>query len=688
MCKSKAEGGERCEYGIRQAKLRNASARLKHALKQLENEDLSPEERIKAVAKRDAILAEQYELYAEEGETSLPEGWENHLTDNIAADLEKVKALVATKDIAGLESFVEERSNTDEFVTALETSDNLYHAAEASKEEFKRLEAEYNANGGSFEDARQAALRTVEINEMRDMVRAELVEYRSVTAQAAFAMSQLREEKERAEGTYLEYTADRLNDLEAIGEYPSGSREWLESRQGGIGGSDVGSIVGVDPAWAGRDYREVLATKVLPISDEQVDEQGNSHEDFTSAPGRGNAWEEEVLHRFAQNNPDLTVGHCKTSWRNSKLPFQYANFDGLLFDKNGNPDGIVEIKTGSNPDKWGDPSEGIDGVPAGYRAQVLWYMQAAGFKRGAVAVVLNDREYREYHFTLNDALRAEQESNLNAAKEFWNVVEEARKDPSSIAPKKRAGGFPVTALRPGNANKAAVFRDAAAYREETVEQVRAKFESSLSSPEDKKDPEKVEAALRRLYTDYNPTNRKKPVVGIDLETNTTSPLRGRIIEMGLTSRAPDGTEVRKIQQLHGLSDAARRGTGTGAVHVHHINPSDLLGKPRFESERNQKRVLSALKRSGVVLAHNARYEDSWLRIHLKGYAEARDKGEIRMLDTMNLTRNLIPDAEDNTLRTFVERNGGQYVDAHRAFHDAKMMTDAFYNFQKDLFKNK
>lgn len=688
MCKSKEEGGERCAYGIRQAKLRNASARLKTVLKQIESGDLSPEERIKAIAKRDAILTEQYELYAEEGETSLPEGWDRHLTEEIADDLAQVKFLAESKDLAGLEVFVNERVNSEEYVNALATRDALYLQAIERKEEFKEVVGEYNENGGSFEPARQLALKTLESNEFLALVKNELDEYRAVTAQAVSEITALREEEGREDGTFVEYTADTLNNLEAIGEFPSGSREWLESRQGGIGGSDVGSIIGADPAWATKNFQEVLASKVDPITDEQVNSQGNNQEEFNNAPGRGNAWEEEVLHTFAQNNPDLTIAHCKTSWRNKELPFQYANFDGLLLDKDGNPDGIVEIKTGSTVEKWGQPEDGLYGVPAGYRAQVLWYMQAAGFERGALAVMLNDNEYREYHFTLNDSLREEQQQNLVAAQAFWDNVKKRRANPELFSTPKRTAGFTATSLAPGYKNKESVFRDLAAYREESEESIRTRFDSLLGSAKDLRDPEKVAGVLRQMYTEYDPSTRSKPVVGIDLETNSTSPLKGRIIEVGLTTRAADGSEVKKIQQLHGLSDRARRGNGAGATEVHNINLSDILGKPRFESERNQKRLLAELKNSGFVLAHNASYEDRWLRVHLKGYAEARDAGEIRLLDTMVLSRNLLPNAKNHRLQSFVEHNGGVYSGAHRAYRDAEIMTDAFFNFQNELHTKK
>ncbi len=41
-----------------------------------------------------------------------------------------------------------------------------------------------------------------------------------------------------------------------------------------------------------------------------------------------------------------------------------------------------------------------------------------------------------------------------------------------------------------------------------------------------------------------------------------------------------------------------------------------------------------------IMAHNAAFEDSWFRLHLNGYAEARRAGQIAVIDSRDICRRL------------------------------------------------
>ena len=47
------------------------------------------------------------------------------------------------------------------------------------------------------------------------------------------------------------------------------------------------------------------------------------------------------------------------------------------------------------------------------------------------------------------------------------------------------------------------------------------------------------------------------------------------------------------------------------------------------------------------MAHNAAFEDSWFKLHLEGYAEARREGKIVIIDSREICRRL--DGEVKTL---------------------------------------
>lgn len=605
----------------------------------------------------------------------------NLLVRNGSKDEGVITSLIVADDVAGLDSYIEERTSKDIFLEAVRVREALKSQITTHKALNDVMKQSVESTDADHEGARLCALIVVDMQELFQLTRTRLDEYRSITAFAVQSVTELRQAEQMDNGTFVSYDDDTLGPLVSLGEFPSGSREWLESRQGGIGGSDVGAILRVDPEYAYDNFREVFWSKVDQITDDQMQIEEHTRSGMTTAVGRGNAWEEEVLHRFTLRNPDIRVAHCKTSWKNKDRPYQYANFDGLMLSSvTGEPDGIVEIKTGSDPSKWGSPEEGLYGVPLQYRAQVLWYMHAAGFKRGAIAVVLDDHEYREYHFEITPELEEEQESNLKRAMSFWSDIKDAKTNRAPYLPKKRRDGFSMTALKGTYRAKERIFNDLAVYREETVDQVVARFDELV---EDHRDPELCAEGLWTMYAEFDPASRTKNIIGVDIETNSLSPRGGRIIELGVSVRDNKGKEIKKIARLHGISKRAKIGMGTGAEDIHGISMSDIEGKDPFSEPRYQERLLETFK-SGILVAHNAIYEDNWFRVHLRGYAEARDNGEIQIIDTMVLSRNLIPGMDNHKLESFVKYNGFDYVDAHRAYNDTAMMCDALFAFTRNL----
>lgn len=601
--------------------------------------------------------------------------------------------LIASGTRPELESFLDERVNRPEFIELLEIRDETRNRAKELKAEYDFLVQQADRHPElDYEVVRLKGKELLETYESLQILKQQAEDYKDATAPAVARISELLEEEQRQNGTFREYTEDELNNLRKTGDFESGSREWLENRQNGIGGSDVGKIIGAyGGKYAARDYEDVLLSKIDPISDEQVAEQEAGHSAFVGATGRGNAWEEAILTRFAENNPNANVTHCKSSWENADHPEQRINFDGLMTDENGQPNGIVEIKTGSDASKWGQESEGIDGIPSGYRAQVLHYMYNGGLKKGALAVMLDDREYREYHFDLTPELEAEAKSNFEKTQAFYEEVQ-ARRAGTYTAPlptRRNTTGFSQDVLNSGiSGKKNVIFEEAAAYRDTDVESVRARYQEIISK-EDRKDPEKVKAALIQLYTEHDPRTNKSPVIAIDLETSGSQPTTGRILEVGISVRNPGGGEQSKFSKLYGLSKKSMAATSTGPVEVHQITPGMIAKKARFEQVENQKQLLEVLK-SGTIMAHNLPFEKRWLRLHLDGFAEAERNGELRFLDTMRLSQRLVPETKDNTLQSFTEHFNREYKNAHRAYNDAVMMAESYEDMSVELnrkFKN-
>ena len=187
------------------------------------------------------------------------------------------------------------------------------------------------------------------------------------------------------------YEGETLGNCVPVATYDSGTREWLEERVNGIGGSDVGSMLRVDPEYAQSNYADFVKSKTEPYSDEEIAEQARNNSEFTGPTGRGNAWEPEIIRMFAKKRPEMKVFYSKTSWANKDFSHYKCNVDGLLAIDSPVVNAILEIKTASHRDHWFD-ANGNEIVPLGYRAQVLWYFHQTGFKRAIIVALIDDTE--------------------------------------------------------------------------------------------------------------------------------------------------------------------------------------------------------------------------------------------------------------------------------------------------------
>lgn len=134
------------------------------------------------------------------------------------------------------------------------------------------------------------------------------------------------------------------------------------------------------------------------------------------------------------------------------------------------------------------------------------------------------------------------------------------------------------------------------------------------------------------------------ICGFDIETTSKDPDRGYIINMGLafmdltpTARPHDGHVA-----YFGIP-AQYKETGIPLSDIHHISWDDLAGKKPFRDDRRAQEALLTTFKAVPLMAHNASFEDSWLMLHLNGYAEARKAGEITLIDSRDICRRIDPD---------------------------------------------
>lgn len=197
---------------------------------------------------------------------------------------------------------------------------------------------------------------------------------------------------------------------------PETHDEWLEQRKIGIGGSDAGTVLGVNK------YKSNVEL--------WLEKTGQSEpEDISDKPAVkfGKFAEQHLRELFKQDFPDYKVDyHEFWMYQNDKYPFIYATLDGELTAPDGSK-GILEIKTTTiqNKSQW---DEWEDKIPDSYYAQVLHQLVATGWNFAVLKAYIRyykDGELRvsirHYRIDRKDA-EADMQYLIECESKFWASV--------------------------------------------------------------------------------------------------------------------------------------------------------------------------------------------------------------------------------------------------------------------------
>lgn len=209
--------------------------------------------------------------------------------------------------------------------------------------------------------------------------------------------------------------------------------EFLQARRAGIGGSDIATVMGINP-WQ------------TPLS-LYLDKRGESvPEDISDKPAVywGTVLEDVVAREYAERT-EKKVQRIKKMMRHPQHSFALANIDRAIVapghrarwdgQQLQGAAGVLECKTanGFAAQEWGE--QGSDYVPDHYLLQVQWYLGVTGLASGDLAVLIGGNDYRTYSLQRDDELLA---SLFDAAAEFWARVQEGRPpEPQSEAEAKQ-----------------------------------------------------------------------------------------------------------------------------------------------------------------------------------------------------------------------------------------------------------
>ena len=188
------------------------------------------------------------------------------------------------------------------------------------------------------------------------------------------------------------YAPQEFNKAKLLGTFENGSPEWHEARLSGIGGSEIGTIMGLNP-WESAYtlwHKRAGLIETEPLT--------------SMAVKLGNLLEQPILDLFQSEHPEFEV-YTTGTYQSVDTKYLQANPDGLA--KVNGEWVIVEVKTSRN--YW-------DEVPPAYVAQVQHYMNVMGLK-SAVIVALVGMDYKEYWIDRDQFAIDNQELY---ARNFWD----------------------------------------------------------------------------------------------------------------------------------------------------------------------------------------------------------------------------------------------------------------------------
>jgi len=175
-----------------------------------------------------------------------------------------------------------------------------------------------------------------------------------------------------------------------------GLEEWLALRDGYIGGSEAGAVVGLNHFISPWSLWAEKTGAIQRFEGNLATEVGTYLEDF-------------VAKKF-ERETGKKVKRCNFSIVNDKYPWAIANIDREVVGENAG----LEIKTTSELNmrnfKTGE-------YPEQYYAQCVHYLAVTGKARWYLAVLIGNRDFRVFEIERDEA---EIQALMDAEQAFWN----------------------------------------------------------------------------------------------------------------------------------------------------------------------------------------------------------------------------------------------------------------------------
>lgn len=196
--------------------------------------------------------------------------------------------------------------------------------------------------------------------------------------------------------------------------------EWLKLRERGLGGSDIGALLGLS------NYQSPLELYLRKLGEDVYAFEGNAYtmagtHDETIIRNRSQYFElgEDSMTMWRNKEKGKKVRKCKAynyMIFHKEFPI-FANTDGIFYE-NGSR-GLLEVKTTTSY----AARNYVEGLNPSYIAQTQLYLMLTGFERCLLIQRIDGVEYQMYEFYPDDGFH---EHILDKAQEFWKKIVGAR----------------------------------------------------------------------------------------------------------------------------------------------------------------------------------------------------------------------------------------------------------------------
>jgi putative phage-type endonuclease len=194
-----------------------------------------------------------------------------------------------------------------------------------------------------------------------------------------------------------------FNGAKLVGVFESGTSEWHEARADSLGGSEIGTIMGLSQ-W--ESPYALWAKKTGKIENPPL---------TNWAVRFGQAFEEPILKLWAEEHPEYEVFTTGT-YQDCDNSFLHANPDALARHRKTGEWLVVEVKTARTS---------FEALPANYEAQVRHYMMVMKIDR-AVVVAVAGMTWQEFWVERDEFTEQVQ---LDQAKRFLaHIVNDTKPD--------------------------------------------------------------------------------------------------------------------------------------------------------------------------------------------------------------------------------------------------------------------